>query len=106
MSSPDPSVQKTVITSFVTKLPEADAEFAYRLNAYTLAKKLQRAVTQPQVDELWRYLVAEAREVHGVKHETSKKMKASEPSGSKPSEGWHPRGEDRDRQEGRGPGGA
>ena len=41
VAPPDPSVQKAVITSFATKMTEANTEFAYRLNAYKLTKNLQ-----------------------------------------------------------------
>ena len=58
VASPDPSVQKAVIISYVSKLSEADSEFAYRPNAYKLTKNLQGAVSQPQVNEFWRYLAS------------------------------------------------
>ena len=62
---PDPSVQANVLSHYAPKLAEADNMFAYRLNAYWVSKNLHVAVTQFQVDELRRYLVSEAREVHG-----------------------------------------
>ena len=64
-------------------MTEANAEFAYRLNAYKLTKNLQGAVTQAQVNELRRRLASEAREVHGVKHETSKKAQTANPPADK-----------------------
>ena len=80
---PDPSVQRNVLVHFVSKMAESDREFDYRLNAYRLTRNLQGGVTQSQVDELWRYLVAEAREVHGfvpegVGHKSAKKVKSPE----------------------------
>ena len=77
---PDPGVQRNVIIHYVTKLAEADRNFEYRLNAYRLTRHVQGAVTQPTVDELWRYLVAEAREVHGVGQTSAKKAAAKSQS--------------------------
>ena len=82
VSLPDPSVQRNVRTHFVGKLSDSDHEFQYRLNAYKMTKNLQGGVTQAQVDELWRYLVAEAREVHGLPATSAKKAKQSSPPDS------------------------
>ena len=65
VAAPDPSDQLDVLPHFVAKLSESGREFEYRLNAYKMNNNLKGAVTQAQVDELWRYLVAESREVHG-----------------------------------------
>ena len=74
---PDPSVQRNVIVHYVSKLSETGRFFDYRLNAYLRARNLHGPIAQPQVDDLWQYLVAEAREVHSspVKG-TAKKAKA------------------------------
>ena len=64
---PDPSDQRNVLVHCVGKLAESDRAFDYRLNAYLMTRYLQGAVAQAQVDDLWRYLVAEAREHHGDK---------------------------------------
>ena len=78
VAPPDPSVQRNVLIHFVAKLSESNREFDDRLNAYRMNRNLQGAVTQPQVDELWRYLVAEAREFHNhTAKETGKKQKAA-----------------------------
>ena len=83
---PDPSVQRNVLIHYVSKLSEADGDFHYRLNAYRMNFNLQGAVTQHQVDELWRYLVAEAREVHGQAHkEQTKRQQPKTPSGTQPA---------------------
>ena len=83
VATPDPSVQRNVLTHYVFKLAEANKEFEYRLNAYTMNRHLTGAVTQEQVDELWRYLVSEAREFHRstVKDSVRKAKTANSSSG-------------------------
>ena len=78
VSPPDPRVQMSVILHYVAKLSEGNTKFDYRLNAYCMTHNLQGAITQAQVEALWRYLVAEAREVHGTgPKESGKRASAS-----------------------------
>ena len=69
-----------VVIHYVTKLTEVDRNFEYRRHACRMTRHVQGAVTQPMVDELWRYLVAEAREVHGVGQTSANKAAAKSQS--------------------------
>ena len=91
--TPDPTVQRNVLTHYVSKLAEANKEFEYRLNAYKMNRHLTGAVTQEQVDELWRYLVSEAREFHSsTAKESIRKAKTANSSSRKESDGFVPEG--------------
>ena len=48
VATPDPTVQRNVLTHFVNKLAESNEEFKYRLNAYTLTKNLQGQLLRPR----------------------------------------------------------
>ena len=81
---PDPSVQTGVLAHFVGKLAEANPEFCYRLNAYSMPKDLHGAVTQTVVEDLWKYLASESREFHGKTSERAQQSKTASAASQTP----------------------
>ena len=63
MAPPDPSVQVKALCKTVEKMISDKEEVKYRYYGFMVGKNLSSgAVSQAQVDELWRYLSAESRE--------------------------------------------
>ena len=111
VTTPDPTVQRNVLTHYVSKLAESNRDFDYRLSAYKMTRHLTGAVTQPQVDELWRYLVSEAREFHStVTKESVRKQKAGnssstpkgQPDGNVPEGAGRPAAQEQAKKQGDG----
>ena len=65
MQPPDPSLQVDTLRAMVKKMAEKDQAFQYRLHAYQMNTGMFGMVTQTQVDEFWKFLSSEAREVQG-----------------------------------------
>ena len=65
MQPPDPSLQAETLRAMVKKMAEQDQAFQYRLHAYQMNTGMFGMVTQQQVDEFWKFLSSEAREVQG-----------------------------------------
>ena len=65
MQPPDPSLQADTLRAMVKKMAEKDQAFQYRLHAYQMNTGMFGMVTQTQVDEFWKFLSSEAREVQG-----------------------------------------
>ena len=65
MQPPDPSLQAETLRAMVKKMAEQDQAFQYRLHAYQINAGMFGMVTQQQVDEFWKFLSSEAREVQG-----------------------------------------
>ena len=65
MQPPDPSLQADTLRATVKKMADKDQAFQYRLHAYQMNTGMFGMVTQTQVDEFWKFLSSEAREVQG-----------------------------------------
>ncbi|CAK0841691.1 unnamed protein product, partial [Prorocentrum cordatum] len=65
MQPPDPTVQIGVLRNMVGRMIEHDASFQHRIFAWEMQHGISGAsqCTQGQVDEYWRYLSAESREI-------------------------------------------
>ena len=84
-------MQIQVLLHYVSKLAEEDSQFCYRINAYQMSKNLNNAVSQHQVEDLWRYLVSESREFHGKTQPNPKQQaKKASTSASQPPQGGSP----------------
>ncbi len=63
--APDPTIQLTTLRTLVSKMAEADEDFKFRMSNWQLVRGLSGAAScsQSQIDEFWRFLAGEAREV-------------------------------------------
>ncbi|CAK0788136.1 unnamed protein product, partial [Prorocentrum cordatum] len=78
VNAPDPSVQLTTLKTIVAKMVESDQEVKHRYYGFLVFHGLSGGVcTQAQVDELWRYLSAEAREFAGGASSEGSKSEAA-----------------------------
>ena len=67
MSPPDPSQQMMAIEKVAAKMLEENEKVKFRYHAFCVKNGLSGGIaTQAQVDELWRYLNAEAREFNEI----------------------------------------
>ena len=97
MQPPDPTLQAETLRTMVKKMSEKDQAFQYRMHAYQMSSGMFGMVTQVQVDEFWKFLSAEAREVQGAKEEKG----AKEPQGVDPDREGQCKGQGRKRRKGR-----
>ncbi|CAK0822789.1 unnamed protein product, partial [Prorocentrum cordatum] len=65
MAAPDPVTQLATLRGIATGMAEADANFRYRMFAWEMQRGISGAsqCSQQQVEEFWRHLAAEAREL-------------------------------------------
>ena len=65
MQPPDPTLQHRTLKSMVARMASKHSDFQYRLHAFQMNAGMFGMVTQEQVQDLWKYLSADALEFQG-----------------------------------------
>ncbi|CAK0891878.1 unnamed protein product, partial [Prorocentrum cordatum] len=81
--APDPTIQFTTLRTLVSKMAEADEDFKFRMSNWQFVQGLSGAAScsQSQIDEFWRPLAGEAREVptDGARQQQRRQQQQQQP---------------------------